>query len=96
MGTYGNLGTLVVPIEVPPFYIVKGGIGNSISLFGGNLRELVALEVKGMNDSDLMQLAIQMGWKTNNAGRWWTDEFEPVQNTWTWDRVKQEIWPREV
>ena len=37
MGTYGNLGTLVVPIEVPPFYIVKGGIGNSISLFGAEL-----------------------------------------------------------
>jgi hypothetical protein len=46
-----------------------------------------------MNDSDLMVLAKQMGWK-EHMGRWWTSEFHPTQNTWTWDRVKQELWPK--
>ena len=43
-----------------------------------------------MNDNDMMELAKKMGWK-NYMDRWWTEEFSPQQNTWTWDRVKNEL-----
>lgn len=48
-----------------------------------------------MTEKEMMEKAKAEGWLTLGGYRWWKSDWLPEQNTWTWDRVKEELFPEE-